>query len=668
MPDNETTSVFAGSRHLVASRAKRLKSAAEQLASAIRDFPALAAARLHAERGQPDAAIERLGKAVVRRPQSQALTRAFTDASLLFSDTGEAIERCERRLAARPSASWTWHSYVFLLHVRGRHGEIERLLDRCLESASTTTDNALLAVTLAAKFSPLAFDRIADKAAERIGSDREARRLLAMLQGRAGNLGLAFDGLDGIEGPVRWTRKEEKLRKRARRVWNKVEDEGGAGPSASMRELRVPETPLELLVRRSSTAPVAGRHLLSMAVTTLGPGGAERQLANTVNGLRRHGLFEAIKIVRTRSRDDDVDGFYQGQFEGDPLPMTTVNQEPTALDLVARRLGRHVPALLSVMPRRQQRYLARYLTEFVRTEPRIVHCWSDQRNMTAGAAAVIVGVPRVILGTRSIAPPGNRPAPRYAPAIYRALLTCPSVRMINNSRAGATGYEAWLGLASGSVGVVYNGIDVDHLLTCRNPSKTRANREKLGLPEKAKVVGSIIRFSSEKRPRLWLDAAASILRREPDAYFVLIGDGEERAAAMSHAQRLGLGERIRFLGLVADVVPWYDLMDVVLMTSSREGTSNTALEAQALGKPLITTDAGGMGEALAVGESGHLVSVDASPEELANQVCLCLGDRAWRQSAAVAGERFIRQRFSIERMAKDTADLYDVEDALQRSA
>ncbi len=645
-----------------------MKPAAAQLVSAIRDFPTLTAARLHTLRGRPDVAIERLGKAVVRRPRSQALTKALTDASLLFGDTGQAIEQCERRLATNPSTSWAWHNYAFLLHVHGRHGEIERLLDRCLESASETADNALLAVALAARFSPLAFDRIANQAAERIGSDREARRLLALLHGDAGNLGLAFEGLDGIQGPVRWTRKEEKLRARARRVWNRIEDEGDAGHLASMCELRVPETPLELLVKRSSTAPIAGRHLLSMAVTTLGPGGAERQLTNTINGLRRHGLFEAIKIVRTRSRDDDVDGFYHGQFEGDPLPMTTVNQEPTALDLVAQRLGRHVPALLSLMPRKQQRYLARYLTEFVKTEPRIVHCWSDQRNMTAGAAAVIAGVPRVILSTRSIAPPGNRPAPRFMPAIYRALLTCPRVRMINNSRAGATGYEDWLGLTSGSVGVVYNGIDVDSLLACRNPSKTKANREKLGLPETAKVVGSIIRFSSEKRPRLWLDTAAAILRREPDAYFVLAGDGEERAAATSHAQRLGLGERIRFLGLVADIVPWFDLMDVVLMTSSREGTSNTALEAQALGKPLITTDAGGMGEALAVGETGHLVSVDASPEELAEQVCFCLDDRAWRQAAAVAGERFIRQRFSIERMAKDTADLYDVDNALQRSA
>lgn len=595
--------------------------------------------------------------------------RISSDVAELLAAAGrheDAAECWRRTILASSVDARCWRQYAELLGRLGLHDEIDRMLDRCAAASSSCTKTALLACELARKLSPQSFDRIANTAVQVVGGHDKGLEKLTILHGKIGNLGLAAEYLDSI-GPSR--RKPKRVRKLTRRIQHVVETlTEFDGMPASTHDLRTPEDPLKTLLNLRTTAPVGARSGLSMTVTTLGPGGAERQLTNTVNGLRQHDLCHDIKIVQTRSRNDDVDGFYQSQFTGSTLPITTVNDRPIDIDLVASTLGDHVRSLLPLLPKSSETYIGRYLTEFVRTRPEVVHCWSDQRNITAGVAAVIAGVPRVILSTRSIAPPGNRPTPRFSRAVYRALLACPEVRMINNSLAGAKTYEDWLGLPEGTIGVVHNGIDIDQLHSSRDPEKTKANREQLGLGPNVRVVGSLFRFSTEKRPRLWLEAAAQLAAIDDKVQFVLIGDGAECDRAKDFSQELGIADRVHFLGLIKDVVPWYDVMDAVLLTSSREGTSNTALEAQALGKPIVVPNVGGMGETMVQGRSGFLLDADPSPQSIAERIAFVLGDPAWRQEAADAGEAFIRARFSIERMSKDTFALYELSESLRKSA
>ncbi|MGI9505321.1 MAG: glycosyltransferase [Geminicoccaceae bacterium] len=617
-------------------------------------------------KGCYDEALARLEAADETMPPSERLSAAFGE---LLTDTcrhDEAAAWWQRLIETSPGTERYWRGYARLLKRLALQDELDLLLERCVNVGGGRKKTALLATQLARELSPNAFDRIADKAAEIVGDDDEGLQKLAILHAEIGNLGLAAECLDRIGETAKKAKKRKKLRQRIRQTAEALEA-FDAMPSA-MRDLCTPEAPLLALLARRRTAPLHEREGLSMAVTTLGPGGAERQLTNTVNGLRQQDLVQDIRIVRAKSRNDDIDGFYQSQFKGAALPITTVKDEKVDIGLFTSPLGEHVGPLLAELPKSVQRYVGRYLTEFIKSKPKVVHCWSDQRNLTAGTAAVIAGVPRVVLSTRSIAPPGNRPSARHAPTLYRALLACPEVRMINNSRAGAATYEDWLGLTSGTVGVVYNGIDVDQLHQNRDAGKTKAHRESLGLGPETKVVGSLFRFSSEKRPRLWLEAAARLAARDDSVQFVLIGDGVEHAHAQNYSQKLGIADRVHFLGLIKDVVPWYDVLDAVLLTSSREGTSNTALEAQALGKPIITPDVGGMNETMLPGESGLLLEADPSPEAIAEKLAFAIGDEAWLRMAASAGEAFIRERFSIERMSRDTFALYDLEDNLRETA
>jgi glycosyltransferase involved in cell wall biosynthesis len=297
-------------------------------------------------------------------------------------------------------------------------------------------------------------------------------------------------------------------------------------------------------------------------------------------------------------------------------------------------------------------------SRFLHDLPAVVHAWSDHRNIIAGIAATLAGVPRIVLSTRSVAPLGTRTVPTYFREIYQALLDRPNVVLVNNSAAGARTYSEWLGVEAKGVRVIYNGVDIDGLEQARNPQTTAAHRARLGLPADAKVVGSVFRLGRVKRPLFWLEAAAEVACRCPEAHFVIVGEGPLRDQMATAAAELGIADRLHMPGLSRDVAPWYDLMDVVLLTSEREGTSNTALEAQALGKPVVSPAVGGMPETFVPGTSGFLVSATPSPVDLAECVVRALTDTAWREEAERAARSLIRRRFSIQRMVDETLELY----------
>ena len=100
-----------------------------------------------------------------------------------------------------------------------------------------------------------------------------------------------------------------------------------------------------------------------------------------------------------------------------------------------------------------------------------------------------------------------------------------------------------------------------------------------------------------KRPHLWLDVAERVAAAVPRSRFVIVGDGALRAELQARIDGSGLGDRITLAGRQNPVEPWIAAMDTMLLASEVEGLPNVLLEAQALGVPVVTTDAGGSGEA-----------------------------------------------------------------------
>lgn len=117
-----------------------------------------------------------------------------------------------------------------------------------------------------------------------------------------------------------------------------------------------------------------------------------------------------------------------------------------------------------------------------------------------------------------------------------------------------------------------------------------AVRAELGLPGDAKVVGHVGRFDRQKNHAFLLRIAAEVIRAEPRAWFVLVGEGALRAAMEAEAERLGIRDRVLFAGARSDVPRVLRAFDAFLMPSFHEGLPLVGLEAQAAGLPLVLSD------------------------------------------------------------------------------
>jgi glycosyltransferase involved in cell wall biosynthesis len=430
---------------------------------------------------------------------------------------------------------------------------------------------------------------------------------------------------------------------------------------AERADLRMPDLALLTLIRRAPPEPQpADARSIIMVYTSLGPGGAERQLANTVHGLSAVGTEHDLVLMPAKDKDPVIDRFHATGLATLPIRIDPCAGGPIDEARLHCALGPDAFDLLALLPRGLSEQVGVLTSRFLQCRPEVVHAWGDHRSITAGVAATLAGVPRIVLSGRTIATPGSRAVPGYFRTVYRALLNRRGTVLLNNSGVGAVSYAEWLGVDSGRIRVIYNGIHVEALEGARDAQVTAAHRARLGLPADARVVGTAFRLGGVKRPLLWVRAAAEVARRVPQAHFVIVGDGPLRAETQSLARKLGIAERLHMPGLTRHVVPWFELMDVVLLTSEREGTSNTALEAQALGIPVVSTAVGGMPETFAPGVSGFLVDADPSPEAIAERVVQALTDQDWRKQARPAAQAFIRERFSLERMIRDTLQVYDL--------
>jgi len=153
------------------------------------------------------------------------------------------------------------------------------------------------------------------------------------------------------------------------------------------------------------------------------------------------------------------------------------------------------------------------------------------------------------------------------------------------------------------VGFIYNGVDPEYFTPLAAASASRLFRREHEIPDDAVVYGSVGRMAPEKCFDLLIRALARLNTQRRNSFLVLVGQGDERAKLERLAVRQGVGDRVRFLGLLADVRPAISMMDVFVLPSS-ETFSNAALEAMSMARPVVLSNIGGATEMLDHGESG----------------------------------------------------------------
>jgi mannosyltransferase len=176
-----------------------------------------------------------------------------------------------------------------------------------------------------------------------------------------------------------------------------------------------------------------------------------------------------------------------------------------------------------------------------------------------------------------------------------------------------------------------------------------------------RLVGTVANINPDKGIDLFVEACGRLASRS-ETSFVVVGaeHGTHRAyakRARDRATELGLADRIAFVGEQGDVATWMRGMDVFVISSRREGTTTTVIEAMATGLAIVATDVGAVHEVVDDGRTGVLVA-PGDPAALAAGIANLLDDEPRRARLGSEARREYEYRFAAADLLESRLSTY----------
>lgn len=219
------------------------------------------------------------------------------------------------------------------------------------------------------------------------------------------------------------------------------------------------------------------------------------------------------------------------------------------------------------------------------------------------------------------------------------------------------------GIPRARITIVHEGVDVERL--ARLPAASV--HAEFYLPTGAPVVANVAALAPHKGQHHLIDAAALVVRDVPDARFVIVGDGELRAALEKHIKDKHLERHVFLAGFRVDALELTKGCDIFAISSITEGLSVALIDAMAMSKPVVATTAGGIPEVMLDGETGYLVA-PRDHRAMADRLVYLLKHPAARQRMGQAAYVRVRDAFNVERMIDETAAVYEQQAGRRRAA
>lgn len=177
--------------------------------------------------------------------------------------------------------------------------------------------------------------------------------------------------------------------------------------------------------------------------------------------------------------------------------------------------------------------------------------------------------------------------------------------------------------------------------------ESRLARAEFGIKTTTPVIGMVARFQPHRRHDLLLKAFEGILKRLPTARLLLVGRGEHQPVLERLVKESGFENRVIFAGYRDHDLPqMYAAMDVaVLLASGSDGSCRAALEAMAIGRPVVGFLVGALPETIVEGVTGHIVK-EETDEALADCLSALLSDQPRLRSMGEAARKRIESEFT----------------------
>jgi glycosyltransferase involved in cell wall biosynthesis len=209
------------------------------------------------------------------------------------------------------------------------------------------------------------------------------------------------------------------------------------------------------------------------------------------------------------------------------------------------------------------------------------------------------------------------------------------------------------GISADRIRRVPSGIDLGRFEQVEPELRWRAG---LGLAPGELLYCNVAALAPHKDQDMLLRAFRIFLDRGGTGSLVILGEGELRGALEDQRRRLRLEERVFLPGFTPEVLPRLAAADVFVMSSRTEGLGTSILDAMALARPVVATRAGGIVDAVADGETGHLVEV-GDEDGFADALAALQSSAATRQRMGLAGQARVRE-FDVRRTVELTLAAY----------
>jgi len=320
------------------------------------------------------------------------------------------------------------------------------------------------------------------------------------------------------------------------------------------------------------------------------------------------------------------------------VDVTVIGVSRDIVDWVtARRAGAATRVLRRPRSGHDWRSLHAHVSALREARPDIVHAnlsspWSCQY---AIAAAGLLRHPRVVAVYQLPRSPRSRRQLELKRLSARAV-----DRHVGVGKRTSREIEELVGLPSGSVLTIHNGVPDEKPATAARPRP-------------GPLIGAIGRLEPQKGYDVLIHALAQV----EDATLVLVGDGGERSALEQLASRLGVADRLHWVGWSDDARGYLETFDVFAFPSRFEGFPLAVLEALLARRAVVASDVGSTAEAVRDGETGVLVPPE-NPAALAAAIRKLLAEAELRQRLGEQGRRLVLDRFTADHMTRRFESLY----------
>ena len=270
----------------------------------------------------------------------------------------------------------------------------------------------------------------------------------------------------------------------------------------------------------------------------------------------------------------------------------------------------------------------------------VVHIHDSASHGAAGLAARLAGGPKVVATRRTDFPLRGGWAGRAKYELWCDSLICVSQAVRRRC------LEA--GLSEERLTVIPDFVDCRHFVP-RDPGPAAGVRP---------TVATVGRLAREKGHRVLLQAMQEVVAEVPRARLVISGKGEQEAALREQVETAGLSGSVEFAGFVPDVRTVLSAADVFAMPSLSEGLGVAVLEAMAMGKPAVVSDAGGLPESVVHGETGLVVPA-GDAEALAGGLTELLRDSERARRMGSVGRKRALEVFDRPRVVERVLVVYE---------